>query len=207
MDLIEKYFPGLDATARERLEALPALYREWNGRINVVSRRDIEELMVHHVVHSLAIARFVTPVDGSAIVDLGTGGGFPGIPLAVVWPQCRLHLVDRIGKKVMVAREIAASLGLDNVTTQHGDSGECRERFDYVVSRGVMSLGKLVAASRHLLKDRSANRLPPGLIALKGGDLTDELAEVDGRRALVVPLSDWWSEEWFATKQLVYISK
>lgn len=144
-DIIFRYFPQMDAEQRSRIEALDALYREWNARINVISRRDIDNLYTAHILHSLAIAAFLGPLEpGTAFLDMGTGGGLPGIPLAIAYPECSFHLIDRIGKKIRVATEIASALGLRNVTFQHGDIGECRERYDYVVSRAVMTLDALV---------------------------------------------------------------
>lgn len=205
MDEILRYFPQLSDTQRSQLAALSELYTDWNARINVISRRDIENLYVNHVLHSLAIGKFITPRPATSFVDLGCGGGFPGIPLAILWPDCRFHLIDRVGKKVRVATEVATAIGLTNCTFQHGDSGECRQKFDYVVSRAVMTLPELVKASRHLVAPRGANRLPNGLICLKGGDLAEEIAAVKGPEVLQVPLSDFFAEEYFTTKSLIYL--
>ena len=208
MDEIIKAFPLLTDKQREQFAALGPLYTDWNSKINVVSRRDIDNLYIHHILHSLAIGKFVTPCNGSTILDLGTGGGFPGIPLAILWPQCRFHLIDRIGKKIKVASSIAEAIGLSNVTFQHGDSGECRERFDYVVSRAVMPLGDLSPlvtknVSRTPKKD---NPLPPGLIVLKGGDLAEETAATRRKDIIDVPLSDFFPDlEFFDTKHLLYL--
>lgn len=187
------------------MSALRQLYIEHNERVNVISRKDIDNLYVNHVLHSLAIGKFITPVAGTSFIDLGCGGGFPGIPLAILWPECSVHLIDRIGKKVKVAQEVAEAIGLTNVTFQHGDSGECRRKFDFVVSRAVMSLPDLVKASRHLVGSRSKNRLPNGLICLKGGDLATEIAAVKGSEVLQVPLSDFFREEYYSTKSLIYL--
>lgn len=208
MDEIIKAFPLQTDKQREQFAALGPLYTDWNSKINVVSRRDIDNLYIHHILHSLAIGKFVTPCNGSTILDLGTGGGFPGIPLAILWPQCRFHLIDRIGKKIKVASSIAEAIGLSNVTFQHGDSGECRERFDYVVSRAVMPLGDLIPlvtknVSRTPKKD---NPLPPGLIVLKGGDLAEETAATRRKDIIDVPLSDFFPDiEFFDTKHLLYL--
>jgi len=169
MEELLKYFPTLTPRQIEQFEALGTLYPEWNEKINVISRKDIGNLYTHHILHSLAIARFITPVDGTRFVDLGTGGGFPGIPLAILWPGCSFHLIDRIGKKIRVATEIASAIGLENVTLQHGDSGECHEKFDFVVSRAVMQLDELVRISARLVGKPSRNRIPNGLICLQGG--------------------------------------
>jgi len=172
--------------------------------VNVISRKDIGNLYGHHILHSLAIAQFLTPQPGTEFMDLGTGGGFPGIPLAIMWPQCSFHLIDRIGKKVNVARQVAHAIGLDNVTFQHGDAAECRRRFDYVVSRAVTDLDKLLPMARRSIAPRGRNKLPNGLICLKGGDLRQEITGAGASDALEVPLSDWFAEEFFATKKLIY---
>lgn len=204
MDELLKYFPNLTPRQAEQYAALGALYREWNDKINVVSRRDIDQIYLHHIVHSLAIAKFITPVAGTKFIDLGTGGGFPGIPLAIMWPHCQFHLIDRIGKKIRVATEIAAATGLTNVTFQHGDMGECHLKADFVVSRAVMQLDDLVKISRRNIASQSANRIPNGLICLKGGDLNSELAAV--RRPMIdVPLTDYFSEPYFQGKELIYV--
>lgn len=188
----------------ERFERLGVLYPEWNEKINVISRKDIGNLYLHHILHSLSIAKFFTPEPASQLLDLGTGGGFPGIPLAIMWPECSFHLIDRIGKKINVARSIAEDLGLDNVTFQHGDIGECKVKADFVVSRAVMQLEELVKLVRKNIAPRSKSRLHNGLICLKGGDLASEAGRVKGD-VLIVPISDYFSEEYFATKELVYV--
>lgn len=204
MEEILRYFRLTDRQ-REQFAALGELYHDWNDKINVVSRKDIDNLYLHHVLHSLAIAKFMTPVEGTAFMDMGTGGGFPGIPLAILWPDCDFHLIDRIGKKIKVASSVAESVGLTNVTFQHGDIAECKRKFDYVVSRAVMTLPELVKlVRRNVSRLHPANRLPSGLLCLKGGDLRDELAAV--RHPMVeVPLSDYFSEEFFSTKSLIYV--
>lgn len=204
MEELLKYFPTLTPRQIEQFEALGTLYPEWNEKINVISRKDIGNLYTHHILHSLAIARFFTPVDGTRFVDLGTGGGFPGIPLAILWPGCSFHLIDRIGKKIRVATEIASAIGLENVTLQHGDSGECHEKFDFVVSRAVMQLDELVRISARLVGKSSRNRIPNGLICLKGGDLGAELGRVK-RPLLEVPLADYFSDPYFGGKDIVYV--
>lgn len=204
MDEMLRYFPSLTETQRRQMSALRQLYGERNEKINVISRKDIDNLYVNHVLHSLSIAKFITPVNGTSFIDLGCGGGFPGIPLAIMWPACDFHLIDRIGKKVNVAKEVAEELGLTNCTFQHGDSGECRRRFDYVLSRAVMNLPDLVKASRHLVSSSRRNKLPNGLICLKGGDLDEEIKAVKAD-VLQVPLSDFFSEEYFSTKSLIYL--
>lgn len=205
MDEIEKYFPNLTDLQRSQYGALQFLYSEHNAKVNVISRKDIDNLYINHVLHSLAIAKFITPAEGTQIIDLGCGGGFPGIPLAIMWPQCSFHLIDRIGKKINVAQEISKAIGLTNVTFQHGDSGECRRTFDYVVSRAVMTMPELVKASRHLVSHKQRNKLPNGLICLKGGDLSTEIRATKGD-VLDVPLADFFTEDYFSTKYLLYLS-
>lgn len=205
IELILKYFPDIDATARRQFECLGTLYPEWNAKINVISRKDIDSLYVNHILHSLAIARFLGPLEaGTALLDLGTGGGFPGIPLAIAYPECRFHLIDRIGKKINVASEIAKEIGLDNVTFQHGDIGECRDKFDFVVSRAVMTLDQLVPLVTKNIGHADRSKLPDGLICLKGGDLQAEIGNTR-RPVLEIPVSDWFDEEYFSTKKLLYV--
>lgn len=204
MDEILKYFPHLTERQRQQLELMGPLYTEWNEKINVISRKDIGNLYERHILHSMAPAKFVTPKPGTRILDLGTGGGFPGIPLAVLWPQCRFHLIDRIGKKIKVASSVAEAIGLENVTFQHGDMGECHEKFHFVVSRAVMRLDELVKLVRRNISAPDGNALPPGLLCLKGKGLNDEIATVH-RPVIEVPLSDYFTEEFFASKSLIYV--
>lgn len=202
--IIQRYFPTLTENQLQKFEQIGPLYREWNEKINVISRKDIDNLYEHHILHSLSIAKFMTPKDGTTFLDMGTGGGFPGIPLAILWPECKFHLIDRIGKKINVAKSIAEGIGLKNVSFQHGDIGECHQRFDFVVSRAVMTLDKLVPLVRRNISDKDANRLPNGLLCLKGGDLEDEI-RASRRPVIDVPLSDYFTEEYFATKHLIYV--
>lgn len=204
MDELLKYFPELTAQQRRQFDIIGRDYPIWNERINVISRKDIDSLYEHHILHSLSIAKFLTPSPGTRFLDLGTGGGFPGIPLAIMWPHCTFHLIDRIGKKLTVAKSIAESAGLNNVTFQHGDAGECHEKFDFVISRAVMNLKELARISARNIGKRNHNSIPNGLICLKGGDLSSEIAET-GRDILEVPLSDYFSEEYFITKELIYL--
>lgn len=204
MEQITKYFPNLTDTQLQQIAMLGPLYNDWNEKINVISRKDISNLYTHHILHSLSISKFITPNRGTAFLDMGTGGGFPGIPLAIMWPECKFHLIDRIGKKIKVARAIAESIGLTNVTFQHGDIGECRNKFDYVVSRAVMRLDELIPLIRKNVSSKSTNRIPNGLLCLKGGDLTDEIKNVT-QPIIEVPLSDYFTEEYFQTKELIYV--
>ena len=204
--VIEKYFGSvLTPTQLEQFGALGALYTDWNSKINVVSRKDIDNLYLHHVLHSLAIARFLGELkDGTTFLDMGTGGGFPGIPLAIFYPHCRFHLIDRIAKKIRVASEIAGALSLENVTFQHGDIGECRQRFDYVVSRAVMRLDALVPLIRRNVSPDSSNRYANGLICLKGGEIEAESAGINAP-VIEYPVNEFFGEEFFDTKKLVYV--
>lgn len=204
MDEILKYFPDLTDRQREQFAMLGPLYSEWNEKINVISRKDISNLYERHILHSISMAKFVTPNPGTTILDLGTGGGFPGIPLAILWPDCRFHLIDRIGKKIKVASSVAQAIGLTNITFQHGDMGECHEKFHFVVSRAVMQLSELVKLVRRNIAAPDGNSLPPGLLCLKGKDLEEEIAAVR-RPVIEVPLSDYFSEEFFASKSIIYV--
>lgn len=209
MESIQKYFSELTETQIGQFQQLGILYPEWNERINVISRKDIGNLYVNHVLHSLSIAAFLGPVaDATSFLDLGTGGGFPGIPLAIFYPRCRFHLIDRIGKKIKVASEIAREIGLSNVTFQHGDIKECRERFNYVVSRAVMPLNELVPLIRKNVlpnvKNNKVNRYADGLICLKGGDLTEESKGV-ALPILEFPVREFINEARFADKSIVYV--
>lgn len=204
MDEILKYFPDLTEEQINRFTALGTLYPEWNDKINVISRKDISNLYTHHILHSLAIVKFITPVEGTTFIDLGTGGGFPGIPLAIMWQHCNFHLIDRIGKKIKVASSIAEEIGLKNVTFQHGDIGECHSKFDFVVSRAVMQLDELVKLVKKNISKNHRNGFPNGLICLKGGELADEIGRVK-RPSIDVPLSDYFTEEYFKTKDLIYV--
>lgn len=207
VEVIIRRFPNLSEAQAEAFTRLEALYADWNSKINVISRADTGNLYTRHVLHSLSIAAFLGPlVPGTTFLDLGTGGGFPGIPLAIFYPRCQFHLIDRIGKKIRVASAIAAEVGLDNVTFQHGDSGECHERFDYVVSRAVMPLDALLKACSSNIKHNAPapGRYAQGLVCLKGGDLEAEIASVR-RPVLEVPITDFFSDPFFETKKIVYV--
>lgn len=204
MDELLKYFPDLSETQITRFKDLGRLYPEWNDKINVISRKDIDNLYSHHIIHSLAISKFLSPNPGTQFIDLGTGGGFPGIPLAIMWPDCKFHLIDRIGKKIHVANSIADEIGLANVTFQHGDMGECKLKADFIISRAVMQLDELVKISGRNFAQKNLNRIPNGLICLKGGDLGAELGRVK-RPKLEVPLTDYFHDPYFKEKYLIYV--
>jgi 16S rRNA (guanine527-N7)-methyltransferase len=204
--VIQKYFGAdLDEHILNQLMALGDLYADWNSKINVISRRDIDNLYLHHVLHSLSIAKFLGPLQkGTTILDMGTGGGFPGVPLAIVYPDCKFHLIDRIAKKIRVASEISAAIGLKNVTFQHGDIAECRNKYDYVVSRAVMRLDALVPLIRKNVSPDIKNTYANGLVCLKGGDLEDESRDVN-YPVVDYPINEFFSEEFFETKKLIYV--
>ena len=205
MEIVLKYFPDITPQQKEHFAALQGLYSEWNEKINVISRKDIEQLYERHVVHSLAIYKFLPFQPGSKILDIGTGGGFPGIPLAIMMPDVQFHLTDSIGKKIKVVQEVADALGLKNVKAEHVRSEQVKSKYDFVVSRAVAELKMLLAWSNGKVLKDNVNALPNGLICLKGGDLKDELKEVK-REKEVYGLSDYFSEEFFETKKLVYVS-
>ena len=204
MECIARYFPKLSETQLTQYEMMMRLYPDWNSKINVISRKDIENLEINHILHSLGIAKFVTFSSGTKILDLGTGGGFPAIPLAVMFPDVTFHLVDRIGKKLRVAEDVASQLGLSNVTIQHGDIKEVKGAFDFVVSRAVMPLTVMVPLVRRLISRIDHNSIPNGLLCLKGGNLDAEVAAFKNR-VLVDELNSYFSEPFFETKKIVYL--
>lgn len=205
MDIILKYFPNLTETQKQQFAALYDLYTDWNSKINVISRKDITNLYEHHVLHSLGIAKIIQFRPGTEIMDLGTGGGFPGIPLAILFPDTHFHLVDSIGKKVKVATEIAQAIGLKNVTTRHCRAEEEKQQFDFVVSRAVMPLTDLLKIIRKNIRKEQHNALPNGLICLKGGELDREVMPVK-HQTLIYGLKDYFEEEFFETKKVVYVT-
>lgn len=204
MDLITRYFPHLSDQQKEQFAALYDLYTDWNSKINVISRKDITNLYEHHVLHSLGIARFISFKDGSQIMDLGTGGGFPGIPLAILFPEVKFHLVDSIGKKIKVASEIANAIGLKNVTFRHCRAEEEKAKFDFVVSRAVMPLSDLLKIIRKNISSTQMNAIPNGLICLKGGELAKETLPVKNK-VEIMDLKNEFAEEFFETKKVVYV--
>lgn len=204
MDIILKYFPGLTPEQKERFEQLQPLYTEWNSKINVISRKDIDSLYERHVLHSLAIARFIRFTPGSKILDVGTGGGFPGIPLAIFFPNVEFHLVDSIGKKIMVVNAVAENLGLKNVTTEQMRAEQLKSKYDFVVSRAVTQLPEFVSWIRKNISLKQQNAIPNGVIYLKGGNLEGEIRPFRNT-AFIQNLSDYFEEEFFETKKLVHV--
>ena len=202
--IILKYFPELTERQLEQFDALDTLYRDWNAKINVISRKDIDNLYTHHVLHSLGIARAISFRPGTKVLDIGTGGGFPGIPLAILFPECHFHLIDSIGKKVRVAQAVADALKLGNVTTAHRNAVEEHGQYDFIVSRGVADLRELARLIKKNVEHRQLNSLPPGLLCLKGGNLEGELQPFR-KQALTWNLSDFFEEDFFETKKLIYV--
>ncbi len=205
MEQILNYFPDLTEQQRNQFDALDALYRDWNAQINVISRKDIDNLYEHHVLHSLGIAKVVHFKPGTRVMDFGTGGGFPGIPLAILFPEVQFHLIDSIGKKIKVATAVAKSIGLSNVTLRQCRGEEEKGEFDFAVSRAVMPLTDLMKIVRKNIARQQRNAYPNGLFCLKGGELEHEILPCKGR-AIVTNLSDFFKEEYFSTKKVVYVS-
>lgn len=204
LETVKKYFPNLTENQIKAFERIMMLYPEWNEKINVISRKDIHNLEVNHILHSLSIAKLIAFMPESRILDFGAGGGFPSIPLAILYPNVHFHLVDRVGKKLKVASSIANEIGLNNVSVQHGDISECREKFDFVVSRAVMNLQDLVNLSKKNIAKQQRNAIPNGLITLKGGDLQEEIKPFKSV-CLVEDISNHFSESFFETKKIIYL--
>lgn len=204
MDIIQKYFPQLSAEQLRQVALLDELYRDWNAKINVISRKDIDNLYEHHVLHSMAIAKMVNFRPGTRILDFGTGGGFPGIPLAILFPECRFKLIDGTGKKIRVAQEVAQAIGLKNCEPVHLRGEEEKGKYDFIVSRAVMPLPDLVKIIKKNIAKEQRNALPNGVICLKGGNLEGELQPY---RKIVetAELSQWFSEVWFKEKSIIYL--
>lgn len=204
MEQILQYFPNLTDIQKAQFEALYDLYFEWNSKINVISRKDIENLYEHHVLHSLAVAEIIRFQPGSTILDVGTGGGFPGIPLAILFPESNFVLIDSIGKKIKVGTEVATAIGLKNITLKHLRVQDEKGKFDFVVSRAVMPLGDLVKLVQKNVSKKHNNALPNGLICLKGGELQHEMQPYKNVAELY-DVSDFFKEEFFKTKKAVYV--
>ena len=203
-DIILKYFPDLSEEQQRQFEALDDLYRDWNAKINVISRKDIDSLYLHHVLHSLAIAKVVRFRPGTEILDFGTGGGFPGIPLAILFPDCRFKLIDGTGKKIRVAQEVSQAIGLRNCQPEHLRGEDEKGRYDFVVSRAVMPLPDLVKIVRKNISKTQRNALPNGVICLKGGDLQAETRPFHNIVELT-DISQFFHEEWFKEKHVIYL--
>ncbi|MEX1187881.1 MAG: 16S rRNA (guanine(527)-N(7))-methyltransferase RsmG [Bacteroidia bacterium] len=206
MELIRNYFPDLTDAQIKQFVMLPDLYTEWNAQINVISRKDIMELEVRHVLHSLAIARFLHFAPGTRILDIGTGGGFPGIPLAIYFPDCKFTLCDSIAKKIKVVDAVAQALGLDNIQTHMGRVEKIEEKFDFIVSRAVAPLPELLTWTYNKIRKDQRNVMRNGWICLKGGDLVEE-ATMTRKDFQILPVQTWFREEFFETKRIVYIKK
>ncbi len=204
LSILKAYFPELTDGQQAQIDALFPLYADWNAKINVISRKDIENLYLHHVLHSLGLTKMLRFKDGSTVMDIGTGGGFPGIPLAILMPDVQFHLVDSIGKKIKVGQAVAEAIGLKNVTFRHCRAEEEKGLFDFVVSRAVMPLADLVKIVRKNIKKEQQNALPNGLICLKGGELQHEILPFRNQ-AVSLNLSDHFKEEFFQTKKVVYV--
>lgn len=203
-DIILKYFPQLTEEQQRQFDALDALYREWNAKINVISRKDIDNLYEHHILHSLAIAKVINFRPGTEILDFGTGGGFPGIPLAILFPECMFKLIDGTGKKIRVAQEVAKAIGLKNCQPEHLRGEDEKGKYDFVVSRAVMPLPDLVKIVRKNIAKTQQNALPNGVICLKGGDLQAELRPFY-KIVETTDISTFFKEEWFKEKHVIYL--
>lgn len=203
-DLIERYFPNLTKSQKKQFAALGGLYAEWNEKINVISRKDIEQLYTRHVLHSLGIAKVQPFEPGASVLDVGTGGGFPGIPLAILFPETEFLLVDSIGKKITVVKNVAEALGLDNVNAQHSRAEQVKGKFDFVVSRAVTRMGPFYQWVKDKVKSESKHQLYNGILYLKGGDLKEEMGEAKLNYA-IYELSKYFDDPFFDTKKVVYV--
>lgn len=203
MEIVLKYFPDLSSDQIEKFKKLQTLYDYWNNQINVISRKDIDELYERHILHSLAIAKYIKFRPGTEVLDIGTGGGFPGIPLAILYPETNFYLVDSIGKKIKVVNEVAERLGLENVTAHHKRAEEVEGQFDFVVTRAVTNIKKFIPYVKGKLLPETDNEMKTGIFFLKGGDLTAEIKE-SKKQVHLYPLSDYFKEEFFETKMVVY---
>ncbi|MBA5629388.1 16S rRNA (guanine(527)-N(7))-methyltransferase RsmG [Moheibacter lacus] len=204
MNEILKYFPDLSSEQIEQFSALGELYKEWNEKINVISRKDIEDLYIKHVLHSLAIAKVMEFKSGSKVLDVGTGGGFPGIPLAILFPDVEFHLVDSIAKKILVVNEVTSALGLKNVKAETQRVEKLKSKYDFVISRAVTQMPKFVNWIKNKFEKENKNPLPNGILYLKGGDLSEELSEFP--TVIIHPIPKYFSEDFFETKKVVYLA-
>ena len=204
LELILKYFPDLTDHQKQQFSQLESLYAEWNDQINVISRKDIDQLYKRHVLHSLGLAKVIQFIDGTSLLDVGTGGGFPGIPLAILFPKCRFHCVDSIGKKIKVVNEVAEAIGLINLTAEHQRAEKVKDKYDFVISRAVTRMKPFINWVHGKTLKKNSNKLLNGILYLKGGDIIDELAEII-REYNVFNLSDHFTEEFFETKKVVWV--
>lgn len=203
-ELISHYFSNLAPLQKKQFEQLKALYEEWNSQINVISRKDMDHFYERHVLHALGIAKVLDFAPKTHILDVGTGGGFPGIPLAILFPNCSFHLVDSIGKKIKVVNEVVKALGLENVTTKHGRAEEVKDQFDFIVSRAVTAMPTFMSWVERKVAAKSKNTLPNGILYLKGGDLTEEMSTIK-RSIKYFELKEYFEGEFFDTKKVVYV--
>jgi 16S rRNA (guanine527-N7)-methyltransferase len=204
MELIKKYFPKLSEEQLRQFEALQKIYEEWNNQINVISRKDMDHFYERHVLHSLAIAKVMNFTPGSEVMDVGTGGGFPGIPLAILYPDTHFHLVDSIGKKIKVCNEAVQALGLKNVKTSHERAENIKGKYDFIVSRAVTQMPVFIGWVRNKLKKKQQNGLPNGILYLKGGDLKEEMKPIKTYYE-ITPITNFFEEAFFETKKVVYV--
>lgn len=204
MEEILKYFSNLSDEQQKQFAMLADLYKDWNQKINVVSRKDIDNIYLHHILHSLAIAQYIRFKDETHILDFGTGGGFPGIPLAIIFPKCRFKLIDRTAKKIKVTQEISRAIGLENVIAEQCAGEEEKGKYEFVVSRAVMPLGDLLKITRKNISKQQFNAIPNGLICLKGGDLSAEIRQFK-KISDVTPITNWFKEAWFREKNVIYL--
>jgi 16S rRNA (guanine527-N7)-methyltransferase len=205
-DIIQHYFPDLSELQKEQFNKLDEQYRFWNSQINVISRKDIDKLYLHHVLHSLAIAKVITFLPEEKILDVGTGGGFPGIPLAILFPETQFHLVDSIGKKIKVVNEVSKSIGLQNLVASHARAEHVDDRFDFIISRAVTQLKDFYPWVRGKFNKESKNTLKNGVLYLKGGDLAEEIVQSGIKNVTRYPINDYFTEEFFDTKFVIYFS-
>lgn len=206
VEVIYKYFPSLSDQQKGQFEQLYTLYSDWNTKINIVSRKDIDQLYIRHVLHSLSIAKFIQFEDGTKILDIGTGGGLPGIPLAILFPEAQFHLVDSVGKKIKVVEEVSNAIKLQNVTSEHQRAEKVKGQFDFVTSRAVARTKLLYQWTHQKIHSKNSNPFENGFILLKGGDLQDEMKEF-GRPYMQKEISDFFKEDFFETKKIIYVPK